>query len=532
MKKARSSGLLLAVVLAVTTVLHAGDWPQWRGQTRDGIAPDSPALVDAFGQGGPVKLWTSEPVQGDKKGGYGSVAVAKDRVYVLSHRSFRQPSEQRRINRQRLSEQGYAQNIPAEFSALVEAARVSEPRLKITDKMKAIEWGEVWLKENMKPEWRPYYQAALDRITGGPYAPPLDVLAKLETVKGRVFAGQQELDAWYKENGISEDVGKLLAARLVIDVTLPMGEDTLFCFDADNGQTAWKKKLPGSCLDWPASSTPTVTDGRVYLFGSGGVVFCLGADDGRLLWKSDALDTPDNGRSRCSSVLVVDGLAVVCTKKNLVALDVQTGKTAWTQKKVRSESASAVAWKSGDRSCVICSGANKVNCLDLKTGEILWTVPSASDSTPVIVGQYMVFVGGSDEVGLTVTVFKLSPDKPERVWNVPLKDIYTSPVIREGYVYAVGDKCAKCVELATGKVAWEQKIEPGVAELSSPVLADGKLIIVAGPWLYLVKASPEKFTLLDKADLGLTKWTSPAIVAGKLFVRTNEAVVCYDLRKQ
>jgi outer membrane protein assembly factor BamB len=253
--------------------------------------------------------------------------------------------------------------------------------------------------------------------------------------------------------------------------------------------------------------------------------------DGKAVWESEMLDTTDNGRSRCSSVLVVDGMAVVCTKKNLVGLDAETGKVAWRQKDVRSESASAAAWVTEAKTKIVCAGAGKMTCMDLKTGAPVWTTTCASDSTPAIAGEYMAYVGGNEKAGLRA--HKLSAEKAEELWNVPMKDIYTSPVIYEGYVYAVGEKGrALCVELASGKVAWEEKITEGDGDKSSPVAADGKLIVVAGPWLYVIKATPEKFTVLAKVDVGALKWTSPAIVDGRVFLRTASAVVCYDLRKQ
>ncbi len=523
--------LAVLVLFSGPRTLNAGDWPEWRGPERNGVVSASPALVEAFPEGGPVPVWACQDIPGDKKGGYGSVSVAGGKVYVLSHRSFRDLSEQRRINRQRLSEQGYSAGIPAEFSEMVETARVSEERLKITSKQKAIEWGEAWLAEHMKPEWLRYRQAALDRITGGPWAPPLDALAKLETVKAKVFAGQEELAAWCKENGISDEVLQLLIRRQVIDTTEPKGEDSLHCLNAETGAPLWKRTVSGTYLDWPASSTPTVRTGRVCWLASDGTVVCLSTEDGRELWRSEPLGDPDNGRNRSSSVLLTESVAVVPTKKYLVGLNPENGQILWTQPKVRSEMASAVVWTRREEMTILCSGSKKVTCLDLKTGEPIWSVRSASDSTPALVGEYMAFVGGSDEVGLTA--YRLTDDKPKQLWTVPMKDIYTSPVIHDGYVYAIGErKRALCVELATGRIAWEEKIKDGEANLSSPIVADGKLIVVAGPWLYLIQANPEHFTVLGKASLGLTKWSSPAFVDGKLFVRTDTGVACYDLQKR
>lgn len=55
----------------------SGDWPQWRGPNRDGIATAKETLM-TWGESGPLRLW-EQPVGK----GYGTVAVAGGRVYLL-----------------------------------------------------------------------------------------------------------------------------------------------------------------------------------------------------------------------------------------------------------------------------------------------------------------------------------------------------------------------------------------------------------------------------------------------------------------
>jgi outer membrane protein assembly factor BamB len=104
-------------------------------------------------------------------------------------------------------------------------------------------------------------------------------------------------------------------------------------------------------------------------------------------------------------------------------------------------------------------------------------------------------------------------------------------------VYALGDGDQKpngqmlCVELATGRICWREKLDRA-AQFTSPVVADGKIIATVGPWLYLIAATPGKYTLLGKANLRLEKWMSPAFADGLVYVRTVANVVCYDLRRR
>ena len=71
-----------------TAAAGKSDWNQWRGPNRNGVAPHSPKLADAWGPEGPVLLWKSgeKIVGGPKKGGsfsnYGSPVVANGKVYL------------------------------------------------------------------------------------------------------------------------------------------------------------------------------------------------------------------------------------------------------------------------------------------------------------------------------------------------------------------------------------------------------------------------------------------------------------------
>jgi len=74
-----------------TTVARKSDWNQWRGPNRNGVAPHSPNLADAWGPEGPVLVWksTEKIAGGPKLGGsfsnYGSPVVAGGKVFLYVH---------------------------------------------------------------------------------------------------------------------------------------------------------------------------------------------------------------------------------------------------------------------------------------------------------------------------------------------------------------------------------------------------------------------------------------------------------------
>lgn len=69
---------LFAVILA-TTVVSAADWPQWMGQNRDDVWPET-GIIEKFPEGGLKFLWR-KPIHG----GFAGPAVAGGRVYVTDY---------------------------------------------------------------------------------------------------------------------------------------------------------------------------------------------------------------------------------------------------------------------------------------------------------------------------------------------------------------------------------------------------------------------------------------------------------------
>ena len=72
---------LAAFLLSVSPKLTASDWPQWRGQNRDGIAKET-GLLKTWPANGPPLLWQVK----DLGSGYSTPSVAAGRLYVMSNK--------------------------------------------------------------------------------------------------------------------------------------------------------------------------------------------------------------------------------------------------------------------------------------------------------------------------------------------------------------------------------------------------------------------------------------------------------------
>ena len=118
----------------------------------------------------------------------------------------------------------------------------------------------------------------------------------------------------------------------------------------------------------------------------------------------------------------------------------------------------------------------------------------------------------------------------QKLWNIDLTDPGASPIIHNGYVYAVVSHRSVCVGLVDGKIAWNQG-SVACDGITSPVLADGRIYALTdqGNNLLMLRATPAKFDLLGKARVGALHCASPAIAGGRLYLRLGDGIACYDL---
>jgi outer membrane protein assembly factor BamB len=499
----------------------SSSWPQWRGPQRTGVSPDSPPLASEWPKDGPPVVWEIEGIPAGGAGGYGSPVVADGRVYLFVNHRYSVPVTHRTVSDGALRQLGWPPQAERPTGALMDAleqARQGYERAGL-DPAKVGAWVEAWTAARIPAEadekrFIPFIQ---QRLREGKEALPLDLLAKLEAARDRNFANAAELEGWVNGLGIASDEVRKRVIQAV-PTTEDKANDEVYCLDAASGDEVWKKTWPGNAGD--LSSTLCLADGKCYGLASTGEAFCLDAASGEEVWRAKS-------GSGHSSFLVTGGLAVALAGE-LTALDAKTGTLAWKQPQVKGHENSAVAWDGPDgRTYLLCNTREHVACVELKTGKVRWTAPGGSPSTVAATGEHMVVLSDNPQVGLQA--YRITPDKAEKAWNRP-KTIErgSSPVIHDGHVYAVAGEKTVCVELASGKLAWEGK--PGKGDIASPVVADDKLFApLANMFVAMVSATPDKYQLLDKTRVTLAPCTSPAVADGKLFVRTGEGLACYDL---
>lgn len=76
-----AAGLLAAGAVIAADKPGPSDWPQWRGQHRDGKSPET-GLLQSWPNGGPPLAWTAN----DLGGGFGSPSVACGKIFGMGSR--------------------------------------------------------------------------------------------------------------------------------------------------------------------------------------------------------------------------------------------------------------------------------------------------------------------------------------------------------------------------------------------------------------------------------------------------------------
>lgn len=335
---------------------------------------------------------------------------------------------------------------------------------------------------------------------------------------------------------------------------------TLMCFDRKEGKLLWQKgtewkekELTHGTNPYCASSA--VTDGErvVAWFGSAGI-FCYD-NDGNELWTRDLGSQKHTWGYGASPVLHGD----LCylnfgpgERSFLIALNKKTGETVWNHDEPYNKNGTDEA-KSGNpdytgswssplfrevngRNELLISFPFRVCGMDPATGKEFWTCTGTNAlayTSPLFADGIVVGMGGYNGMSIALKAGGSGDvTKEQRLWRHPkTKQRIGSGVIHNGHIYIHNDPgIAECIELATGKLIWEERLKGGV-NWSSVMLADNLCYTITQEGACNVfKASP-KFELVATNLLGEQSNSSIVPSDGQLFIRTHQNLWCIGSRK-
>lgn len=346
----------------------------------------------------------------------------------------------------------------------------------------------------------------------------------------------------------------VVAGGVVYAFYQPRGKnaDALAAFDAKTGKPLWEKSYDRDefkpLFGEGPRGTPTVADGKVYTLGGTGVLARWDAKTGDLDWKVDTLKEfkARNLFFGISTSPLVEGDTVVVMVggkgSGIVAFDKATGKPVWQATNDPASYASPIAVGAGaDRQLIFLTGSHLRGLSP--DGKNLWEYPFEakvgklieSSTTPLRVGDLVI--GGSvtdGSVGLKVAAAG-GKWTSEKAWlNPALTCYFSTPVLAGKHLYMINGTASitnptitlRCVELATGKVAWERK-NVGKYHAALVRTGDGKLLMLDDTGsLSLFEADPTGYKELAKSKVCGPTWAHPALVDGRVYLRDDKELIC------
>ncbi|MFM8271014.1 MAG: PQQ-binding-like beta-propeller repeat protein [Gemmata sp.] len=354
---------------------------------------------------------------------------------------------------------------------------------------------------------------------------------------------------WAKPLGEAHS-SPVVAGGVVYAFYQPKGKsaDALAAFDARTGELKWEKSYDRAefkpLFGNGPRGTPSVAGGKVFTYGGTGVLACWDAASGKIEWQTDALKEFGAKNlffgTSASPLVVGDKVVVLAGGKGagIVALDAKTGKLAW---KATDDPASYASPTIINDQVVSLTGAN-VRGLSA-SGKELWAVPfkdrlNESSTTPLAAGG-MIFASSVTAGSIMV---KVTDNKAEKVWeNKALACYFSTPVVVADHLYMVNGAgsltspslALRCVELKTGKVAWEKK---DIGKYHAAIIrcgAAGKerlLMLDDNGGLTLFEANPKGFKELARSKVCGNTWAHPALVDGRLYLRDDKELMCFELK--
>jgi outer membrane protein assembly factor BamB len=342
------------------------------------------------------------------------------------------------------------------------------------------------------------------------------------------------------------------------------GAQSVVALDPASGQSLWTARVgPPLNDDYNGPrSTPTVDGELVYALGTQGDLVCLEAATGRERWRKslerDFGGFMMSGWKWAESPLVDEDRVVVTPGARdaaIVALDKRTGREIWRTtlpdlgphgRDGAAYSSIVVSNAAGVKQYVQLLGRGLVG-VRASDGRFLWNYNrmangTANIATPIVRANWVfastAYGGGSALVELRKKGDGLEASEVYFLEAKTFQNHHGGVVLVGNHLYA-GNGQRKgfpiCVEFTTGKVAWGGDIRNAGTGSAAVVYADGNLYFrYENGVVVLIEATPDGYRergTLTIPDVRQPSWPPPVVLDGRLYLREQDALYCYDVRK-
>ena len=337
-----------------------------------------------------------------------------------------------------------------------------------------------------------------------------------------------------------------------------MEEGVLFSIGMD-GEIKWKT---GYGREWTKNfgasrTTPTVSDGKVYVFSGVGELWCIDAESGESVWSQNVRknfygEYPTFGYAE--SPLVVDG-KVICTpggrKAAIAAFDKDTGRLVWAGEPLDTETSycSPIAVKRGGKTLAVQAVGRYLVGVDTDNGSYLWKYDTfdykpgdaanlVNNTNSPVYKDGRIFLTSGYNAGSVELALSQDGTEVTKIWeNHDLDTHHGGVVLVDGYIYGSnwlsnsrGDWL--CVDFETGRTVYDARWQ---GNKGSVTYADGMLYCYDEKegTVGLVAADPEKFDVVSSFDITMGSdqhWAHPVVCGGKLYIRHGDVLMVYNVK--
>jgi outer membrane protein assembly factor BamB len=320
-----------------------------------------------------------------------------------------------------------------------------------------------------------------------------------------------------REVQLSSDSGDGSPLTIARGTMLVESEHLLRAFDMRDGTQRWSFPLRGIYV------SPAVAGKYVFIRSESdnkGQMIALDIESGKTLWAftPKRLSSASNSYfgGHLTSPVVVDGTVFVGAGKEVYALDAASGAVRWefSAKEYISSSATAADGH------IFISDFDAFYAIDQKTGALAWSYPTQMTLyfAPVIGSQTALVASGHQLVALDT-----ASGKPRWISNVSADGVIPSAV-QGARAFVKSTTTLYALDLASGKQLWEAK---DINYISLPAVAGDQVFVISG------MGADTALSALD-AGTGRNTWrmavkslaTTPPVIAGQsLYVRTTDGRV-------
>jgi outer membrane protein assembly factor BamB len=338
-----------------------------------------------------------------------------------------------------------------------------------------------------------------------------------------------------------------VAAGKLYTVGARGGTEFIHAFDVATGKKLWEvangKEYSNDRGNGPRG-TPTIDGGRLYVLGASGDLTVLDAAKGTRVWSVNVLREfgGSNPRWGLSESPLVTGDRVIVNaggpNASIVALNKRDGTVIWKSQSDGAGYSSAVTQRVGNTDQAVFFTDRRAVGVDVKDGRLLWEYPRVANrvaniATPVVKDNF-VFL--SSDYGTGAALLKLDPTgggvtATEVYFTQEMRNHHSSSILVGEHLYGFSSAILTALRFADGATAWKDR-SVGKGSLA---FADGHLYLFSeGGVVGLAEATPAGYREKGRFSIqqaGLPTWAHPIIAGGRLYIRDQDTVYAYRVKK-